>query len=311
MPPPTPAPTSPLPLRDGVAASSVGLPVGPWATWLEFFVQRFPHVPPAQWQARMARGEVVDAQGRPLPADGAYRPQGKAHYYREPLAEPPVPFQAQVLFRDAQLLVVDKPHFMAVTPGGRHLHETLLVRLRLALDLPDLQPLHRIDRETAGLVLFGLQPAQRGAYQALFRERRVDKTYEAVAAWRPGLDFPLQRHSRIVPGEPFFRQREVDGAPNASTRIELLERAGAWGRYRLQPATGQRHQLRVHMAALGLPIRHDAFYPSVRRGPQAPDDHAQPLQLLARRIAFEDPVTGAWRSFDSQRVLQPLPEASP
>lgn len=298
---------SPLPPRDGVGASSVGLPAGPWATWLDFFAERFAHVPRADWQARMARGEVVDAQGRPLAADGRYRAQGKAHYYRSLADEPRVPFQARVLFRDAHLLVVDKPHFLAVTPGGRHLQETLLVRLKRTLDLPDLQPLHRIDRETAGLVLFGLRPAERGAYQALFRERRVHKTYEAVARWRPGLVFPLLHRSRIVAGEPFFRQREADGEPNAITRIELLQQAGAWARYRLQPSTGQRHQLRVHLAALGLPIRHDAFYPEVLRGRDEPDDHRRPLQLLAQRIGFDDPVTGRMRQFDSELTLQALP----
>lgn len=307
MPPPVPSrPSVPLPPREGVGASSVGLPAGPWATWLDFFAERFAHVPRAQWQARMARGEVVDAQGHPLAADGHYRAHGKAHYYRSLSSEPRVPLEARVLFRDAHLLVLDKPHFMAVTPGGRHLHETLLVRLKRELALPDLQPLHRIDRETAGLVLFGLVPAERGAYQALFRERRVHKTYEAVAPWRPGLAFPLRRSSRIEAGEPFFRQREVEGEPNAETRIDLLEHAGSWARYRLEPTTGQRHQLRVHMAALGLPIRHDSFYPAVLRGPAEPDDHHQPLQLLAQQIGFDDPITGKHRRFESQQALHSL-----
>ncbi|WP_326536781.1 pseudouridine synthase [Pseudorhodoferax sp.] len=295
-----------LPLRGGVAASVVGLPAGPWATWLDFFAARFPHVPRAEWQARLSAGEVCDAQGLPLPPDAAYRAHGRAWYYRSLPAEPSVPFEATILYCDAHLLVADKPHFLAVTPGGRHLHETLLARLRRDTGLADLQPLHRIDRETAGLVLFSLRPAERGAYQALFRERRVHKTYEAIAPVRDGLALPLLRESRLVTGTPFFRQREAEGTPNARTHIALLEQASGWGRYLLEPVTGQRHQLRVHMAALGLPIRHDAFYPEVLRGPDEADDLARPLQLLARSLAFEDPVTGGLRRFESQRNLQVL-----
>lgn len=305
MPRPTAHPPA-LPVRAGVAASTVGLPAGPWRTWLEFFAERFPNVPAAQWRARMLAGDVRDAQGRVLQPEAAYRAQGTAHYYRSLPHEARVPFEAQVLYRDDHLLVADKPHFLAVTPGGRHLHETLLARLRHATGLAELQPLHRIDRETAGLVLFGVRRADRAAYHALFRERVVDKVYEAIAPLRPGLALPLVRESRIVEGTPFFRQREVDGVPNASTQVALVEAVDGWGRYRLAPRTGQRHQLRVHMAALGLPIRHDAFYPEVLRGPDEDDDHARPLQLLARAIAFTDPVTGQPRRFESRRALAPL-----
>jgi len=301
-----PAPIAPaLPLRGGVAASAVGLPAGPWATWLDFFADRFPHVPRGDWLDRLRAGEVCDAQGRPLPPDAAYRAHGKAWYYRSLHDEPRVPFEAEILYRDDHLLVADKPHFLAVTPGGRHLHETLLARLRRDTGLAELQPLHRIDRETAGVVLFSLRREDRDAYHALFRERVVDKEYEAIAPLRDGLALPLVRESRIVQGTPFFRQREVEGEPNASTRLALAETTGGWGRYRLAPRTGQRHQLRVHMAALGIPIRGDAFYPVVTRGPDEDDDHSQPLQLLARGIAFTDPVTGQQRRFESQRRLAP------
>lgn len=296
----------PPPPRDGVGASTVGLPAGPWASWLDFFVARFPYMDPEIWLGRLRRGEVLDAQGRPLAPDEAYRPHGVAHYYRSLDDEPRVPFEAQVLYRDAHLLVTDKPHFLAVMPGGRYLQETLLVRLKRATGLADLQPLHRIDRETAGVVLFGLRREDRAAYHALFHDREMDKEYEAIAPLRADLALPLQRESRIVRGEPFFRQCEAAGEPNASTQIALAESSEGWGRYRLAPRTGQRHQLRVHMAALGLPIRDDAFYPEVRRGPDAPDDYGRPLQLLARAIAFTDPVTGQRRSFESARSLEKL-----
>ena len=302
---PAPVPSASLPpQRDGVGASSVGLTAGPWATWLEFFTARFPHMDPEIWHERLRRGQVLDAQGRPLAPDAAYRPHGVAHYYRSLDDEPRVPFEAQVLYRDAHLLVADKPHFLAVTPAGRYLQETLQVRLKRATGLADLQPLHRIDRETAGVVLFSLRREDRAAYHALFSQRQIDKAYEAIAPLRPGLALPLTRESRIVRGAPFFRQCEVDGEPNALTRVALLESREGWGRYRLEPHTGQRHQLRVHMAALGLPIRDDAFYPEVLRGPDEADDYARPLQLLARGIAFTDPVTGEQRRFESSRSLQ-------
>lgn len=293
-------------MRNGVTASAVGLPAGPWATWLDFFAERFPHVPRGDWQTRLHAGEVCDAHGQPLLPDAAYRAHGKAWYYRSLRDEPRVPFEAAILHRDDHLLVADKPHFLAVTPGGRHLHETLLARLRHATGLAELQPLHRIDRETAGVVLFSLRRADRDAYHALFRERVVDKEYEAIAPLRAGLAFPLARESRIVQGTPFFRQCEADGEPNAVTQLALVEAANGWGRYLLAPRTGQRHQLRVHMAALGIPIRGDAFYPEVLRGPEEADDLTQPLQLLARAIAFIDPVTGQRRRFESQRTLDDI-----
>jgi len=179
------------------------------------------------------------------------------------------------------------------------------VRLRRQLDLPHLTPVHRIDRDTAGLVLFSLQPSTRGAYHALFRDQHIDKTYAAVAPWRSDLVFPLTRHSRLVPGTPFFRTQEVPGPPNSLTHIEVKAVQGAWARYQLKPVTGKRHQLRVHMAALGLPLRNDPFYPEVCDAPEG--DYSRPLQLVAQRLEFTDPLSGAQRRFESTKPLLPLP----
>jgi tRNA pseudouridine32 synthase/23S rRNA pseudouridine746 synthase len=200
--------------------------------------------------------------------------------------------------------VADKPHFLPVTPGGRYLQQTLLVRLQQRLGLPELAPLHRIDRETAGLVMFAVRPGERGAYHALFSGRTVEKTYEAIAPHRPGLSFPLTRRSRIdEDSERFFRMVETDGAPNSETRMEKGEVRGAWARYQLTPVTGKRHQLRVHMMALGLPIAGDQLYPQVLHGPDDDEDFAHPLRLLAQAIAFTDPITGEARRFQSQQRL--------
>ena len=293
--------TAPLPLRDGVAPSYLWLPEGAWPDLLAFLLARFPQVGEAVWRSRMARGEVVDAHGVPLTAASAYVRGSRIFYYREIDAETPIPFQEQILFQDEHLLVADKPHFLPVIPSGRFLHETLLVRLKKRFDLPDLQPVHRLDRETAGVVIFSTQRASRGAYQALFRERVVHKVYEALAPAAPQLAFPFTCRSRIEQGTPFFRMQEVAGEANAETLIELQEARGALNLYRLQPLTGRMHQLRVHMAALGMPILNDAFYPHAL--PCKGDDVSQPLQLLARSIAFDDPLSNQRREFASRRVL--------
>ena len=209
-----------------------------------------------------------------------------------------------MLYQDAHLLVADKPHFMPVTPTGRYLHHSLLVRLKHRLQLPELSPLHRIDRDTAGLVLFSVQRATRGLYQGLFRDRAITKHYEAVAPWREGLALPPEYRSRLEESPQFFRMHEVPGEPNSHTRIQVLEVGQGWARYRLEPVTGKRHQLRVHMAALGLPLRNDAFYPEVNDPPEG--DYSRPLQLLARWLEFSDPLTGESRRFLSQRQLEPL-----
>jgi tRNA pseudouridine32 synthase/23S rRNA pseudouridine746 synthase len=292
-----------LPMRDGVSASCVALPCGPWPTLLDFLVHRLPKVSRQDWLQRMQAGEVLDADGVAVQAHMPYRPQHKLYYYRSLPPEPRVPFDEQVLFRDEHLLVVDKPHFLPVTPSGRYLQETLLVRLKRRLNLPTLAPMHRIDRETAGLVLFTLQPQARNAYQSLFRDRVVHKQYEAIAPHRAGLQFPLTYRSRLVDNEDAFMvMDEVDGEPNAETAIELLEVRGDQARYALSPLTGKRHQLRVQMAALGLPIANDQIYPTLQ--PEGQPDYDRPLKLLARTLAFTDPISGQPRRFESRLTLQ-------
>lgn len=231
--------------------SRLQLPPGPWATLLDGLCARFPRIARAQWQDRFARGRVLDAQGRALTADMPWQVGREIQYFREVADEPVIPFVETIVHLDAHLLVADKPHFLPVTPAGGHVRETLLARLVARTGNADLVPLHRLDRLTAGLVLFSTQRGSRDAYQRLFRERRIEKTYEALAPSLPGLAFPLQRDSRLVPGEPFFRMSEVTGQPNARSRIELIEAEGAIWRYRLLPETGRKHQLRVHMAMLG------------------------------------------------------------
>ena len=289
---------------DDAVASTLQLPAGDWNTLLDGLCARFPQIDRAQWISRLERGRVQDALRRPLLADAPYRVGMTVHYFREVADEAPIPFEETVLHIDEHLVVADKPHFLPVAPAGIYVRETLLTRLVRRLGNPDLVPLHRLDRGTAGLVLFSANPGSRDAYQALFRERRIDKYYEAVAPALPGMAFPLVRESRIVRGEPFFRMREEPGPANATTRIELLEAEGAWWRYALRPVSGRKHQLRVHMAALGAPIRNDRVYPDLEAAEA--DDYSRPLQLLARELAFVDPLSGVPRRFGSLSRLESL-----
>lgn len=293
---------APLPVRDGIAPSRVYLPPGPWTTVLEFLIERFRFMACDVLRQRLECGDIVDQDGVAQRPDSTYQPHRWLWYYRMVPDEVTVPFDLSILHQDHRLIAIDKPHFLASIPGGRHLRETALTRLRDRLAMPQITPIHRLDRDTAGVMLFCCDPAARGAYQQLFQSREVVKEYEAVAGWHSNLDLPLVYQSRLEPGNLHFIMHEVQGEPNSETRIELIERHGSWARYRLLPRTGRKHQLRAHMHALGIPIDNDGFYPNWRSA-ELPDDYARPLQLLARAIAFVDPFTGEGRRFESRRAL--------
>ncbi len=284
-----------------IAPSRLQLPPGPWLTLLDGLCARFPQIEREVWLDRFARGRVQDASGCVLAAELPYRVGMEVRYFREVPDEPRIPFEAHILFADADLVVADKPHFLPVMPAGRFVVETLLLRLQAQVGNPDLVPLHRIDRETAGLVLFSARPETRAIYQVLFRQRTIMKTYEAIAQPLPSLCMPHVHSSLLKAGEPFFRTCEADGVPNSETRIDVIERRPHAWRYDLQPVTGRKHQLRVHMAALGAPIVNDSLYPELcTRGP---DDFSRPLQLLAKSLRFVDPVVGGVREFESRLAL--------
>jgi tRNA pseudouridine32 synthase/23S rRNA pseudouridine746 synthase len=278
---------------------------GTWPTMRDHLVDRLPRVAPGRIDAMLRGGLIVDRAG-PLDPQAPYRPREFLWFHRDLPDEPPVPFAVDVLHRDDEVVVVDKPHFLATIPRGRHVVETALVRLRRELDLPELSPAHRLDRVTAGVLLFVVHRDRRGAYQTLFRDRRVRKTYEAVAPYDPGVPLPRTVRSRIVKERGVILAREEPGPPNAETRVELVEHADGRGRYRLTPLTGRTHQLRLHMRGLGLPILGDRFYGTASGEPEdtALDDWTRPLQLLAAALELPDPRTGAPRRFTSRRTLQ-------
>ncbi|MEU9235474.1 RluA family pseudouridine synthase [Streptomyces subrutilus] len=300
-------PPSPLPQRAGIDPVRLRLPPDPDGVWPDlgsYLAAHYAGGPGAGAVARLlADGRVFGPGGRVLHARDPYEPGGYLWFHRELPAEAPVPFALRVVHRDAHLLVVDKPHFLATTPRGSHVTQTALARLRAELDLPALSPAHRLDRLTAGLVLFSVRPEERGAYQLLFQQRRVYKEYEALAPHDPELAFPRTVRSRIEKTRGVIAATEVPGGePNAESLVELTGVRGGLGRYRLTPHTGRTHQLRVHMNSLGLPILGDPVYPRVTD--PAPDDYRRPLQLLARVLEFTDPVTGTGHRFESGRTLQ-------
>ncbi|WSQ07919.1 pseudouridine synthase [Streptomyces sp. NBC_01231] len=313
-------PPSPLPQRDGVDPVRVRLPAeGPWATVREHLVERLA-AEAGVVEGMFDTGRVVGADGRAVAADATYQPGMFVWFHRELRPEVPVPFPVRIVHRDEHIVVADKPHFLATTPRGSHVTESALARLRRELDIPALGAAHRLDRLTAGLVLFTVRPEERGAYQSLFRDRLVRKEYEAVAPYAPELALPHTVRSRIVKERGVLAAYEVPGEPNAISHVALAERpgdgtgAGGGGngrgggehglaRYRLVPATGQTHQLRVHMNTLGVPILGDPLYPVVA-DPGPAGDFRRPLQLLARVLEFTDPVTGVEHRFRSGRALE-------
>ena len=292
---------------EGVSSSRVYLPASQtYSSLLDFFVTHFPHIEPSEWSARFGEGLVMTPDGASVSATDAYLPNTHLIYFRRLAREPEIPFEECILFQDQHILVADKPHFLPVTPSGLYLHQTLLNRLKKKTAIHTLSPIHRIDRDTAGIVVFSVQPQERAHYQNLFRDRAVKKVYEAIAPHSENLSkrLPMTYQSRLQESEHFLQMREVEGASNADTLIELIEVMGQWAKYRLTPGSGKKHQLRCHLNALGIPMKHDQIYPILTPYQEYDLDFSKPLQLLAKEIHFKDPITGEDRSFMTQKELR-------
>jgi len=295
---------SPLPMRQGVSASRVWLPKNnekKWDTILDFLVERFAFISQDILEDRLLRGDIVNETGTPFTKTTPYQGEIFLFYYREIPDEPKIPFKEKTLFKDENIIVVDKPHFIPVTPTGRYVKESLLARLKHHYQNEEISPIHRLDRETAGIVLFSCNRKIRGAYQTLFQKRQVNKVYEAIAATSE-LDFPVTHKSRIVKSDPFFIMKEGEGEINSETIIQAIETEGNLSKYLLKPITGKQHQLRVHMMSLGIPILNDPFYPVLL--PCKGEDYSRPLQLLAKSIEFTDPISGQLLNFQSLQNLK-------
>ena len=291
---------------EGVSASRVYLPADQaHSNLLSFFLKQFPHIAEGEWVSRFNEGLILDQEGNTLEANDQYLPNTHLVYFRRLEREPEIPFEEKILYQDEHILVADKPHFLPVTPSGLYLHQTLLNRLKKTTDIQTLSPIHRIDRDTAGLVIFSVNPDERAQYQNLFRDRVVKKVYEAIAPYTKELDqkLPMTYQSRLEESEHFLQMHEVPGEPNSDTLIEILEVNAPYARYRLTPGSGKKHQLRCHLNSLGVPIKNDQIYPILTPYQEYDLDFSKPLQLLAKEVSFQDPITGQPRVFSSQKTL--------
>lgn len=272
----------------------------PYPSIAEFLFKTFPAISQQRWTERILEGRVLDDNGNPITAQTQYSPSKRIFYFRETDNEPVIPFAEQILFQNDELLVACKPHFLPVTPGGRYVEECLLNRLRKTTGIDDLAPMHRLDRATAGIVIFSVNKHTRGQYHALFMHGKVEKCYHALAEVHQ--QPPENRwtvENRIVRGEPRFRMKIVPGAANSRSHIQLLDVKDGRGLFSLEPVTGKTHQLRLHMCSLGFQIVNDRVYPDLL--PEQSDDFDQPLKLVATRVRFPDPISGKDLEFCSER----------
>jgi tRNA pseudouridine32 synthase / 23S rRNA pseudouridine746 synthase len=284
--------------------STVTMPAAerPYPSILEFLTERFPRVGSSRWQQRISAGKVLDAENSPVTTATEYLPHKTLLYFREVEQEQLIPFTEQILFQNDHLLVACKPHFLPVIPGGGYVNECLLNRLRARTENTDLVPLHRIDRETAGVVMFSVNRKTRGLYGRLFADGLIEKTYQALAELGHApetADWTVE--NRIVKGDPWFRMRVVPGEANSCSKIRLVDADGSIARFDLFPITGKTHQLRIHMSGLGFRILNDRYYPHLQ--PEQADDYERPLRLVARTVRFRDPVSGMDMEFSSEREL--------
>jgi tRNA pseudouridine32 synthase/23S rRNA pseudouridine746 synthase len=274
------------------------------ATVLEFLILKFPGITSEVWQQRMVDGKVHWHDSTLINAQTPYAAQQRVYYYREVSREPEVPFKEKIVFEDELILVAFKPHFLPVMPGGKYVEECLQNRLRNKSGNQQLQAVHRIDNGTAGLVLFSVNPTSRAHYHRLFETHQVDKTYQAIASTvnNPVMDNQQwEVKNRLEKSQPRFLMHIVQGPANSHSRIRCLQRSTDNALFELSPITGKTHQLRVHMQSLGLPLLHDNYYPELQ--PNKPDDYSKPLQLLAQKLQFVDPMTHQERHFCSHTEL--------
>jgi tRNA pseudouridine32 synthase/23S rRNA pseudouridine746 synthase len=274
------------------------------STVLEFLILKFPGITSDVWQQRMLDGKVHWHDGSLITAQSAYAAQQRVYYYREVAREPVIPFEEKIIFEDDLILVAYKPHFLPVMPGGEYVEECLQNRLRNKTGNQQLQAVHRIDNGTAGLVLFAVNSDSRADYHNLFAAHQVTKTYQAIAST---INNPVVANqqwevkNRLEKSEPRFLMHVVEGLANSHSHIRCLQQTADKALFELNPITGKTHQLRVHMQSLGWPLLNDNYYPELQSS--KPDDYSKPLQLLAQKLQFIDPVTQQVRYFSSQTEL--------
>lgn len=285
-----------------------------FTTVLEYLIVKFPDIKAEIWQQRVTDGKVHWHDGTLITADTAFQAQQRVYYYREVENEPVIPFEEKIIFQDEHILVAYKPHFLAVTPGGSYINECLQNRLRIRTGIESLQALHRLDRATAGLVLFSVNPDTRNLYHQLFDAHKIHKTYQGIAALVDNKNMAGKHiigenitgktwevKTRLEKSTPTFLMRVTEGEPNSHSIIRCLEQSNDKALFELNPVTGKTHQLRLHMKTIGYPLLNDKYYPQLQD--ETADIYTQPLQLLAKELRFIDPVTQLPREFICDKSL--------
>jgi len=275
---------------------------GRYQTIFEFLTDKYPGISKDQWAERIVDGKVSDSSGITVTLSTPFKPREKIYYYRESGKETPIPFSEKILFINDHILVACKPHFLPVIPAGRYVNECLLYRLRKTTGNDSLTPVNRIDMDTAGIVLFSINKETRSAYHGLFTKGDIHKEYKAVTLLCTELkkDHWLIKN-RLIQGEPWFLMKSAEGMVNAKTEIFLRERKNDKAYFEVIPLTGKKHQIRIHLSSIGCPILNDRYYPVLQ--PETEPDFNKPLQLLAKRIRFKDPISGKTMEFESSRCL--------
>ena len=311
------------------------------ATIADYLIARFYPNDPQIIHARFDTGEVRLDDGTILTSDSPYMPGERIWYFRELADEPQLPSDMPVLYEDEHVLAIDKPHFLPTTPRGSYIAQTALTKLRVREQNPRLIPIHRLDRPTAGVLLFAKTVEARRPFQMMFQHRQVSKTYRAVApvpadatAAEQALSaegLQVRSHIQKIRDQLQVQQLSEEQCaaqgvePNTLTTVKILRtftpsaravegwrteptlnenrewKKQEWALYDLAPRTGKTHQLRAHLNLLGSPILGDVLYPQVL--PDSPDRPEYPLQLLAYSLHFEHPITGERVDLYSGRSL--------
>ncbi len=288
---------------------------------LDFYVHRYTHSTSAEWERRIADGQVRLNGHRTDPAETLRRGQALS-YHRPPWVEPTVPLAYGVLCADDHILVVDKPSGLPVLPGGHHLQHTLLYQVRDRFG-GNPSPIHRLGRGTSGIVLFARCRESARRLSLDLRDGRMAKIYRALVEGIVdpdafGINCPIDRIPHPKLG--YIYGASGDGR-TARSECRVLFRSDEKGRslLRVRILTGRPHQIRIHLAAVGHPLVGDPLYRPGGLPISLPVGGRYPLpgdcgyHLHAHRLSFRHPASGSWCSFTSPppASLRPPNEPGP